>query len=149
MIADVVSGERLGMIGEYKKSVRKNFKTPEYIAGFELDTDAILRAVQSVTKNYQPLSRYPSTERDICFQVKGQLSYAEIAINAKNALNATDIQSDIVPVDIYQAEGSDTKNITIRIKLTPTDHTLTSEETTAITNKAVDAVVAGTHATVI
>jgi len=149
MIADVVSGERLGMIGEYKKSVRKNFKTPEYIAGFELDTDAILRAVQSVTKNYQPLSRYPSTERDICFQVKGQLSYAEIAINAKNALNAPDIQSDIVPVDIYQAEGSDTKNITIRIKLTPTDHTLTSEETTAITNKAVDAVVAGTHATVI
>ena len=149
MIVDVASGERLGMIGEYKKSVRKNFKTPGYIAGFELDVDAVLRAVQKVTKNYQPLSRYPSTERDICFQVGQNVSYGQIITSAKSALEITDLQTDITPVDIYQAESSDTKNITIRITLTPTDHTLTGDETTAITNAVIKAVVASTHATVI
>lgn len=149
MIVDIVSGERLGTVGEYKKRVAKNFKLPEYTAGFELDVDAIVRALGQVGKTYRSLSRYPSTERDICFQVDSAVSYALIIDSAQTAMANKDIEVAITPVDIYQPSGGATKNITIRLKLTPRDRTFSSEEIASTITPVIDAVVAATQATVI
>jgi phenylalanyl-tRNA synthetase beta chain len=149
MIVDKESGEQIGMVGEYKRSVIKAFKLPDFVAGFELDIDAVFRAAQKVGKTYQPLSRYPSTERDICFQVKSDIAYAQIIDVARNAYNEKDIQFEVSPVDIYQSDEKVTKNITVRIRLIPTDHTLKSEEITAIVKNVTDAVIEKTQASVI
>ncbi|MDB5167313.1 MAG: pheT [Candidatus Saccharibacteria bacterium] len=149
MVVDRASGERIGMVGEYKKSVIKGFKLPEYVAGFELDTDATMRATQKGSGNYQPLSRYPSSERDICFQVSVDVPYVGIVSAVEKALETTDLQFVVSPIDIYQPEDGDTKNITVRIKLTSSDRTLDATEISDTIKNVTNAVITSTHATVI
>jgi len=149
VVKDKVSGEKLGIVGEYKKSVIKSFKLPEFIAGFELDTNAVFSAVQKQEASYRPLSRYPSAERDICLQVKNDVSYGQIVSAMEAALKSGDLEATITPVDIYEPEDGQTKNITIRIKLISYDHTLVSEEITATMASAIDMVVTSLSAKVI
>ncbi len=148
-VVDPISTEKIGIVGEYKTSVRKGFKLPEHVAGFEIDLDALSRAVQKAQQEYTALSRYPSTERDICFQVAKDVAYADIIRQAQDALAAYELQTQITPVDIYEPDSGTTKNITIRIVLTPTDHTLSSEEISGVINNVADKVVSILHATVI
>jgi phenylalanyl-tRNA synthetase beta chain len=148
-VYEKASGECIGIIGEYKNSVKKSFKLPEYAAGFELYLQRIEQTVAAPSSNYRPLSRYPGTERDVCFQVASDLSYQQLLYNAQTALADTGLETAITPVDIYQAEGSDKKNITIRISLTSYDKTLSGDEITESINKVIEKVATDTHATVV
>lgn len=148
-VIDARSGQPIGIVGEYKRSVVKNFKLPEYSAGFELLTEGIAAAIERKTPEYRPLSRYPSTERDICFQVKKSVQYGQITDVALEALKDVELEVSIQPVDIYQPEEGDTKNITVRLRLTSHEKTLTADEVAQVVNSAVEQVVAATGATVI
>jgi phenylalanyl-tRNA synthetase beta chain len=149
MINDKNSGTFLGIVGEYKKSVSKNFKLPEYTAGFEVGVEALLTAVKQKRPSYKPLSRYPSTERDICFQVNEDVTYAQIVASVNEVLAQTDLETTVSPVDIYAPSEGSLKNITIRIKLTSHEKTLTGEEVTGLINTVIDTVSQVTNATVI
>lgn len=148
-VTDVASGEFLGVVGEYKKSVARNFKLPEHAAGFEIDTDALLRASRANGTHYVPLSRYPSAERDICFQVEESVSYAQVAGAVTAALATTGLETVVIPIDIYQPEGGDKKNVTVRIRLTSHDHTLSGEEVSTVIGNVASHVVGQTLAVVI
>jgi phenylalanyl-tRNA synthetase beta chain len=143
------SGAYLGIVGEYKKSVAHAFKLPEYAAGFELDTRMLFDIVDGLALNYKALSRYPSTERDICFQVRKDVAYQQIVDASKEVSFSEDIEVVISPVDIYQPEVSEAKNVTVRLVITPHKKTLTGDETTAIVQQVVDSVISHTDATVI
>lgn len=128
---DARTRERIGVIGEFKRSVQKAFKLPEYSAGFEIAPRGLLKAISRLENSYQALSKYPGTERDICFQVKSSISYQHV-IDAANEGLSTDLQTVIEPLDLYQPEDGETKNITIRIKLVSYEKTLKSEEVNAV-----------------
>lgn len=148
--AMVYTGETyIGIVGEYKATVGKAFKLPEGIAGFELDPRALLRAAEAAGTGYAPLSRYPSTERDVCYQVTAETQYAAIHKAAMAAAVSDDVRIDITALDIYQAEGSATKNVTLRYALTPFAKTLSSDEANALVSAISDSVIAATHATII
>lgn len=147
LVRDAASGTILGIVGEYKSLVRKNFKLP-YTAGFELDVRA-LHGSSKTHAEYQPLSRYPSTQRDICYKVSKDLPYVKLAETISAALNAHGIESAFAPIDIYQQEGSDTKNITIRVTLTSHERTLKNDEITAILTAVSDEVIRAVGAEVI
>ena len=149
LILDRETNNVLGVVGEYKKSVQKAFKTPEYIAGFEIDPRELLKSVEAVGVLYRPLSRYPGSERDICFQVKSELTYDDVTGPAEAALADTSLLTTLSPVDIYQPENGETKNITIRIALTSYEKTMTNEEVTAIIDKVIERVVEATDGKVI
>src|SRR6202012_4721440 len=70
---DRATRERIGVIGELKRSVVKSLKLPNYTAAFEIGPRALLKLVQGTA--YTPSSKFPSTERDICFQVADAVSY--------------------------------------------------------------------------
>ncbi|MDT4860641.1 Phenylalanine--tRNA ligase beta subunit [compost metagenome] len=148
-VIDIKSGQSLGIVGEYKKNVVRNFKLPSYSAGFELLPEAIELARRHVENSYRPLSRYPSTERDICFQVDQVVTYAQVVDAAKLALRDVDLETVVTTVDIYQPEADETKNITLRIRLAANDRTLTSEEVAVIISKLTDEVVTATSAMVV
>jgi phenylalanyl-tRNA synthetase beta chain len=148
-VTDRMSGIAIGVVGEYKKSVIKGFKLSEYTAGFEIDTRVLFEAVRNLGSGYKPLSRYPASERDICFQVENGISYSQIINASEVALKNVELETNISPVDIYQSENSETKNITIRVKLTSHDHTLTGDEVTTVIDKLIKFVVENTQATVI
>ncbi len=143
------TGEVIGVVGEYKKSVQKNFKLPAYAAGFEIDPHKVEVAAKEVGIRYQPLSRYPGTERDICFQVKSDNSYAQVIVPAETALARSNLISTVSPLDIYQADGSETKNITIRIKLASYEKTMTTEEVNNVIDSVIGEVINTTDGKVI
>ena len=128
LVTDKKTGTFIGIVGEYKKSVARNFKLPEGSAGFEIGLKTLYEAVQKLKPSYKPLSRYPGTERDICFQVSDEINYSQIIESIREKLSEIELETSIEPVDIYQPAGASTKNITVRIKLTSYTKTLTSDE---------------------
>lgn len=147
-VIDVVSGQAIGIVGEYTPAVRKAFKLPEYSAGFELFTEGLLLAQKTTTERYQPLSRYPSIERDICFEVSAATTYADVHSAAQGELAEIKERYEIEPVDIYGV--SDTrKRITLRVRLTPEDNTMTSDSANARVDAMANAVAAQLDATII
>jgi phenylalanyl-tRNA synthetase beta chain len=137
------SGILVGIVGEFKASVRKNFKLPDYVAGFELDLLMVQQYKQA--KVYKPLSRYPSTTQDISFKVDDSVSYQLLASNIQDSLQKATTEhgyvTTIKPLDIYRSEAEKThKHIAFRISLTHYNRTLTTEEV----NKLLDEL--ATHA---
>ncbi len=146
---DVKNHERIGVIGEFKRSVQKNFKLPEQSAGFEISPRTLSKLLESQGYDYQSISKYPGTERDICFQVASDVSYQQLIDTASEALKESTLISRIEPVDIYQPESGETKNITIRIKLGSYQKTLTGEEVATLIEALTQNVTKALNATVI
>lgn len=138
----------VGLVGEYKKSVLRGFKLPDNTAGFEINTRLLFEAAKNINKNYKPLSRYPATERDVCFKVDQSISCGQLVSSVNEVLLETDLESLVEVIDIYQKE-SGTKNITIRIRLVSDNHTLNGDEVTAVINNVVNSVTVKLGATVI
>lgn len=147
-IFDKNSGAELGVIGEYKKMVAKGSKLPD-AAGFEIDCRKLFEVYQKSNNHFTPISRYPSAERDICFQVDGSVNYSQVVDAASMSLDKTGLEFEITPVDIYQSEGSQTKNITIRLKFTSYQHTLEGKEVAELVNAVSASVINTVNATVI
>ncbi|MDB5186773.1 MAG: pheT [Candidatus Saccharibacteria bacterium] len=149
LVTDKKTDTFIGIVGEYKKSVSRGFKLPVHTAGFEIGSLALHQAVVKLSSSYQPLSRYPGSERDVCFQVNDSVQYGQIVECAEVVLRDSNLDTIISPVDIYKAENSDTKNVTIRIKLTAYDRTLTGDEVTGIMNQVTAAAIEQLHATIV
>lgn len=139
----------IGIAGEFKKSVVKNFKLPEYTAGFVVSSAELSRLAAMAEPTYRPLSRYPATERDICFQVSRDTKYADVENAVVESLQASDLETTIEPIDIYQPEAGNTKNVTFRIHLTSHEKTLTGDDVAAVMNSLISVVTKKLGATVI
>ena len=148
-VYDTATGKRIGIIGEYKASVKKAFKLANDTAGFEVNTRALHLAYEAAPHRYTPLSRYPSSERDVCFQVAQSIHYSAIETAARQALADETVTVVIEPLDIYQPETGDTKNVTLRIRVTPADRTLASADVAAIVEKLVIKITSELGATVV
>ena len=99
--------------------------------------------------SYEALSKYPGSHRDICFQVASDVPYAQVYEAAKQALTDSALRITIAPLDIYQPESGETKNITLRITLGSYDRTLTGEEITTIMAEVTEKVTAATNGKVV
>lgn len=139
----------IGIVGEYRKSVTRVFKLPEYTAGFEINSQALFDITNKLAPCYTPLSRYPFSERDICFQVNKDVPYSQIINSIENALETEKLEVNLTPIDIYQPDDGKTKNITIRVKFTSHNHTLTSDEVNTAINSITTFVIEKINAIVI
>ena len=119
-----------GVVGEFKNSVGKALKLPEFTAGFELDPLLFLQSPGSA--NYVSLPRFPKVTQDITLKVSAALGYQELfdfvwAELAK--VRPDDALPSLDPVDIYQAGGdSQHKNVTLRLNIASYGRTLTDAE---------------------
>lgn len=143
------TGAKIGYIGEFKSAIVKSFKIPKYSAGFEVDTALLFEFAKTITNEYVPLSKYPGTERDICFSVDDVVSCAQVISAAEDVVSKTKFDIVFSLVDIYKADDSETKNITIHVKITPLENTLTGDEVTDIINEICISVTKATGAAVV
>ena len=143
------SGTVIGVVGEYRRSVAKAFKLSESAAGFEIDAKAFYQLTVDADMSYTPLHRYPSSERDICFQVSSEIAYRDVITATHSAINASEIEVVLTPVDLYQPKDGQTKNITVRVRMTARDKTLTGGDVSAVVQQIIDRVTLEIHATVI
>ncbi len=139
----------LGIVGEFKKSVEKNFKLPDYTAGFVVSSSELARLSAQAEPTYRPLSRYPSTERDICFQVSRDTKYVDVENAVAENLKDSNLETIVTPLDIYQPESGDTKNITLRIRLTSHEKTLTGDDVAEVMDSLAQDVTSKLNATVV
>jgi phenylalanyl-tRNA synthetase beta chain len=149
LVTDKKTDTFLGIVGEYKKSVSRAFKLPEYTAGFEIGSTALLEAVRKLSSSYKPISRYPSTERDICFRVDQNIQYIQIVDVFRRGFEDDSIEVTITPVDIYKSKDDSKKNITLHVTLTPNNKTLTRDEIARIVNVSAELVVTTLQAVVV
>lgn len=149
IIVDSETQAKLGIVGEYKKSVQKALKLPEFTAGFEIDPRNVLESANAVGIQYRPLSKYPGTERDVCFQVAQAVPYEAIARATQEVLAETGLITTLSPLDMYQPEDGATKNITVRIGLTSYDKTMTNDEVTGVIDTVINTVIRATDGKVI
>ncbi|MBX4201766.1 phenylalanine--tRNA ligase subunit beta, partial [Candidatus Saccharibacteria bacterium] len=126
------TGKFLGIIGEFKSSVRQSLKLPEQTAGFEIDIEALTEAKPKTT-SYQLLDRFPQTHQDLCLRTKTDLSYAELTSFVGGLLRKSSVENgyitSIEPLDIFQREeDKQHKQTTWRITLSHPRRTLTTDE---------------------
>ena len=136
------NGDIVGLVGELKQSVIKNFKLPQYISAASIDTDILQKNIsKNIGDSYHPLSKFPSTRRDISIEIDLAVSYKDVLNVVKNSLQKQDDEFiSIRLVDIYRAKDSSFKTITLNISMTNYNRTLTATDASRIIeniNKAV------------
>ncbi len=129
------NGDKLGIVGELSQTVRRNFKLPDYTAAFSLDIEKLqVCLTENHEHNYRPLSRYPSTTRDISLKMQSAVDYASVYACAEEvAKKHRELQIGITPIAIYQPKDDDsTKTVTLSVKFTSAERTLADKDTAPI-----------------
>lgn len=148
-LIETTDGTFIGMAGELKQTVLKNFKLPEYTAAATLDFEGLHTAISAQTAGYVPLSRYPSVERDISISVSELVAYSDVVAAAQHAADAAQEVVSVELSGIYQPEDSTTKNVTLHIKITPYEQTLAGDEAGEIVDAIAAAVCETTNGSVV
>lgn len=128
------NGDIVGLVGELKQSVIKNFKLPQYISAASIDIDILQKNMsKNIGDSYHPLSKFPSTRRDISIEIDSAISYKDVLNVVKNSLQKQDDEFiSIRLVDIYRAKDSSFKTITLNINMTSYNRTLTATDASRI-----------------
>jgi phenylalanyl-tRNA synthetase beta chain len=147
-LVETTDGLFVGMVGELRQSVLKNFKLPQYSAAMTLDLSSLVEIYSSRTSRYKPLSRFPAVTQDISLKVPTDTLYCnveECLVEGINTSKPKDTTFVITPVSIYSpVEPSSRKTITFRITISSNERTLTDKDV----NKTLDDVAEYAHKTV-
>ena len=128
-LIETTDGTFIGLVGELKQSVIKNFKLPTYVAAASLDTAGLEAVYAKRDSHYRPLSRYPSTTRDISLKVPSAVRYQQLLQTLDEAIRTTDMNVRIEPLTIYQSEhDAAQKTMTWRLTFTSHERTLTDKD---------------------
>jgi phenylalanyl-tRNA synthetase beta chain len=140
--AAIWSGDtQIGIVGEFKMSVQKSFKLPSYVAGFSLNPKKLLSLERS--QKYQPLSKFPRIEQDVCLRVSNELAFADLSSFVQSQLLKTKpehVQLSIVPLDVYQKnDDTASKQITFRVSMVSNEKTMTDQEVASLLDEMAQA----------
>jgi phenylalanyl-tRNA synthetase beta chain len=130
-----------GVVGEYRSSVKRELKLPDFCAGFEIDPLVwVLKASQA--SSYTPLPKFPKIRADVTLKVAADLPYQTLydfvwqQIDSKKPEHT---HATLAPVAIYQADGvAESKNITFRLWLSAFNQTLQIEVVNMLLDKVAD-----------
>jgi phenylalanyl-tRNA synthetase beta chain len=136
----------LGMIGEYKASVRKALKLPVHTAGFGIGVAQLQAALKHSGKTYRPLPRFPRLTQDITLKVSSDSNYQTLSDVVRGALDDACPQRSLWSLellDIYQRQDSTAhKQITFRLSIASYEKTLTDAEVSALLDRVAAAAAA-------
>lgn len=138
--AELWSGDQfVGVVGEFKITVQKDFKLPKLAAGFELDLEALFAIRRQSQLELKFAGNLPSVSRDLCLELDRKINYQTVIdVLSKATEKFKAVEFAIAPVDFYRKEEA-LRRITIRLTLTPSDKTLTSKQVDAIIEQLLQA----------
>ncbi len=102
-----VNDKCIGVVGEFKNSVKRNFKLMDYLAGFEIDMETIL---DLANKKQVHASFEIRDKQDIT--IITSKNYASVLKDLQEKYK----DAEITPVGIYQPEGATEKNLTFHLE---------------------------------
>lgn len=129
----------IGVLGELRPAVVKHFKLPEYTAAASLRLGAMEQVWRDTAVHYQPMSRYPTTARDISIQTSTEVTYDELMQAVSSAMTRAsetypDVTiRDLTPLSIYKATpDASHQTTTFRLTLSSSKATLSAERVRSI-----------------
>ena len=132
-LVETTDGTFIGLVGELKQSVIKNFKLPTYVAAASLDMAGLETVYANRDSHYQPLSRYPSTSRDISLKLPTTIRYQQLLQTLDEAVRDVGMEVRIEPLAIYQSEHEAAqKTMTWRLTFTSLARTLVDNDITPV-----------------
>ncbi len=138
----------VGIVGEFTSSVQRTFKLPIHAAGFEVFLSTLAGGPQS---SYLPLSKFPSVNADITYEIPSSINYGELAAAFGEALaqaQSSDQEVSWWPLDIFSRQKQlGKKRITFRIRITSRTHTLTDKAVSEVLDDASQRMSKMIHAT--
>ena len=106
--AEIRVGDKcIGVVGEFKNSVRNEFKLAPYLAGFEIDLDCVLELLLLKKQIYVGKRTYED------LTVTTEKTYAETRKDVQEKYP----EAVITPGTIYQKVGQKSKNMTFHIEI--------------------------------
>lgn len=129
----------IGVVGELRPAVVKHFKLPDYTAAASLRLDVMEQVWRDTVVHYQPMSRYPTTARDISIQTSTEVTYDELMQAVSSAMaRASETYPDVTirdltPLSIYKATpDASHQTTTFRLTLSSSQATLSAERVRSI-----------------
>jgi phenylalanyl-tRNA synthetase beta chain len=134
-----VYGEPVGAVGEVDPEVLDAYDIPARAAWLEVDLDRFL-AHSHGEPTYIPVSRFPSSDIDLAFEVAEGTSATDVATTIERA--AGELLGWVRLFDTYRGEGvrDGHRSLTYRVRLQAQDRTLTDGEVGEVRQAIIDAV---------
>jgi phenylalanyl-tRNA synthetase beta chain len=134
-----IEGEAVGAVGEVDPEVLAAYDIPGRVAWLEVDLDRFL-AHPHGEPSYVPVSRFPSSDIDLAFEVAEGTSATDVAKAIEQA--AGDLLGWVRLFDTYRGVGvrDGHRSLTFRIRLQARDRTLTDGEVGDVRQAIIDAV---------
>ena len=135
----VVAGKVRGVVGEVDPQVLKDFGIAGRVAWLEVDLGALLSGPRRSGK-YQPISKYPSSDVDLAFEVPIKVASADIVTSLRKASQG--LLVDVELFDVYRGDGvpSGSRSLAYRLRFQANDRTLTDAEVASVRQSCVQAV---------
>ncbi len=134
-----VAGRVRGVVGEVDPVVLDNYGVAGRVAWLELDLGELLGGPRS-NRKYSPVSKYPSSDIDLAFEVPDEVAAAAVESSLRKA--GRTLLTDIELFDVYRGEGlpTGTRSLAYRLRLQAHDRTLTDAEVADVRQACIDAV---------
>ena len=135
----MVAGRVRGVVGEVDPVVLDNYGVAGRVAWLELDLGELLGGPRS-NRKYSPVSKYPSSDIDLAFEVPDGVAAAAVESSLRKAGNT--LLTDIELFDVYRGEGlpTGTRSLAYRLRLQAHDRTLTDAEVADVRQTCIDVV---------
>jgi len=128
----MVNGDKLGILGQIHPVVARHFEVEPDTFVIELDARKLTELYSEVS-DYQPLSRFPFSERDLAIVVDKDVRYEQVA----DIIRGFGLVSSCTLFDVYEGEQvpAGKKSFAIRLVLQSPDRTLTENAINEVLSK--------------
>ncbi|MEZ5178892.1 MAG: phenylalanine--tRNA ligase subunit beta [Acidimicrobiales bacterium] len=142
----LVAGERVGSVGEVDPAVLDRHDVGERVAILEVDLGALHRAARR-SPAYRQISRFPSSDIDLAFEVPDGVSAIEVE---RTLAGADPLVWTVRLFDVYRGEpvAAGSRSLAYAVRLQAVDRTLTDAEVADARARLIEAAT-GVHGAVL
>jgi phenylalanyl-tRNA synthetase beta chain len=135
----VIAGRTRGHVGEVDPAALENYGVEGRVAWLELDLGAVLAGPHG-NRKYMPVSKYPSSDIDLAFEVADEVAAAQVAGSLRKGGGA--LLRAVELFDVYRGEGvaAGARSLAYRLRFQADDRTLTDAEVAEARQACIDTV---------
>ncbi len=128
-------GKKIAIIGKLSNKILNDFEIKKSVFYGSIDIDYLLTLIEKTFKRYQPVSKFPTVNRDLAFVFDKNQTYSEIKNLIKN-LNIKNLKA-MELFDVYEGRKipKNKKSYGINFAISNNEKTLTEKEINSTMNK--------------
>ncbi|MCU0272706.1 MAG: hypothetical protein MUE34_05675, partial [Acidimicrobiales bacterium] len=134
-----LGGTAVGWVGELDPDVATAYDVPVRVGWLEVDLDTLL-ALPHGERPYTPVSRFPSSDVDLAFEVDEGTPAGDVERELRKA--GGHLLADLRLFDVYRGDRvpAGTRSLAFRLRLQAADRTLTDADVAGVRDRCIAAV---------